>query len=169
MNEKEKWIARYEQFYNENPDCPQARDIESLNLIMKRNFAEAIKAGEKTVEFRAYSPHYCDRLFDRDVERYISLHKDDKKVSEMIDDGIITPMKIVRNIHFHNYNNSWFLDCECIANGVISIVKEDIKFLQDKFNCHELDADLARLEAMKVKDRPLIFYFAIGKIGNNNL
>ena len=171
MNEKERedWIARYEQFYKENPSCPISEDIESLNLVMKREYAEAIKNGTKTVEFRAYSPHYCGRLYDKNVEHYLSLHKNDKVVKEKLEEGIITPMRMVQNIHFHNYNNSWFLDCECISNGVIALVEEDVKFLQERFGCHELDADLAHYEAVGEKNRPLLFYFAIGKIGKNNL
>lgn len=171
MNEKERdaWIAQYEQFYKENPDCPQAKDVDVLNLIMKRNFAEDIKAGKKRVEFRSYSPHYRDRLFDKDVEYYVSLHKDNEKVKKMLDVGIISPMRIVNRIHFHNYNNSWHLDCECVQNGIIALVKEDVKFLQDKFGCHELDDDLAHFEAIGEENRPLLFYFAIGEIGDNNL
>ena len=74
-----------------------------------------------------------------------------------------------QNIHFHNYNNSWHLDCECIQNGVIALCKEDIEMLHEQFDCHELDKDLESFEARGEKNRPLLFYFAIGEIGDNNL
>ena len=171
MNEKEMnaWVERYEAFYKAHPECPQSEAIESMNLIMKRTYAEAIKSGKKTVEFRAYSPHYCDRLYDKKVDRYIEMHKNEEETQKMLEEGIITPMRIVRNIHFHNYNNSWHLDCECIQNGVIALCKEDVQMLQEQFGCHELDKDLAAFEARGEKDRPLLFYFAIGQIGDNNL
>lgn len=167
--EMDAWMKRYDAFYEAHPECPRSEAIENLNLIMKRSYAEAIKSGKKTVEFRAYSPHYCARLFDGNVDRYIELHKNDKETQQMLQEGIITPMRIVRGIHFHNYNNSWHLDCECIQNGVIALCKEDVEMLHEQFGCHELDKDLEAFEKRGEKNRPLLFYFAIGEIGDNNL
>lgn len=171
MNEKEMnaWMQRYEAFYKAHPECPKSAAVDSLNLVMKRNYAEDIKNGKKKVEFRAYSPHYCSRLFDANVDRYIELHKNDKETQEKLQEGIITPLRIVRSVHFHNYNNSWHLDCECIQNGVIALCKEDVQMLQEQFGCHELDDDLAAFEARGEKNRPLLFYFAMGEVIDTNL
>ena len=85
---------------------------------------------------------------------------------EALREGIVTSIKIVRSLHFHNYNNSWEMDVECIANGIIAICPEDIKMLQDNFNCHELDDMLETCEEYG-DNPPLLFYFACGKIENS--
>jgi hypothetical protein len=41
--------------------------------------------------------------------------------------------------------------------------------LHEQFGCHELDKDLEAFEKRGEKNRPLLFYFAIGEIGDNNL
>ena len=164
QNEKEKWMKEYKAFYEKHLDCPQAREIDSLTLVMKKEYAEAIKRGEKTVEFRNYSKFYGTRLFDKDVDAYIDQHQGEPEIAEALAKGIITPMRIVKSLHFHNYNNTWEMDVECIANGVIAICEEDIRFLQEKFNCHELDEELERFKG--VDEPPLLFYFACGKIEN---
>ena len=75
----------------------------------------------------------------------------------------------VKRIHFHNYNNSWFLDIECDYNDAFSITKKDIAFLQDQYGCHDFDSDLARFEARGEEHRPWLFYFVCGKVLGTNL
>lgn len=165
MTNEEKWIKAYEAFYKKHPDCPKPGDIESLNLVMKKEYAEAIKRGEKTVEFRDYSKFYGDRIYDKAVSEYIAKNQTNPDLREALREGIVTSIKIVRSLHFHNYNNSWEMDVECIANGIIAICPEDIKMLQDNFNCHELDDMLETCEEYG-DNPPLLFYFACGKIEN---
>lgn len=165
MNEeKSQWQQDFEDFYEKHPNCPLSEDIESLNLIMKREYAEAIKKGTKTIEFRDFSKFYCDKLFDKDVDKYIAKHKDDPEVKEAMDKGIVTPLKMVNSLHFHNYNNSWTMDVECVENGVILLCEEDVKYLQDKYNCHALDDDLKLFEGKSDEERPMLFWFAVGEI-----
>ena len=71
---KEEWLAAREAFFKSHPEAPEAREVECLNLIMRKGFAEQILAGTKKLEFRAYSEHYVKRLIDRDVEDYIRRH-----------------------------------------------------------------------------------------------
>ena len=173
--EKKAYKKEIEAFFEKYPDCPRSKPVECLNLIMKKEFAEQILSGEKKVEFRAYSKHYCDRLYETAVVDW-----SDKKAAEIEDEeargafldevlDYASPLRPVKKIHFHNYSNSWYLDVECIANYTTIIERTDVEFLQDEFGCHELDEELERLEKMKAKDRPILFYFAIGKVLDTNL
>ena len=156
------------QFFEEHPDCPKPKPIECLNLIMRREFAEAILFGKKTVEFRAYSPHYTSRLYDKAVLAYEDEHWHDELMRmQMIDFN--DSVRAVKKIHFHNYGNTWFIDVECIDNNTVVVVDDQIRYLQDEFDCHEFDDELAELNRIGVKERPIYFYFAIGDILNTNL
>jgi hypothetical protein len=155
--------AARKKFFEEHPDCPKPKPVECLNLIMRKEYAEEILTGIKTVEIRAYSQHYCDRLYDKDVLDYENAHWDDDLMRmQMIDFN--DSVRAVKKIHFHNYNNSWFLDVECIDNNTVVVNNEQVGFLQDEYNCHEFDEMLADLNKRKAKDRPIFFYFAIGRI-----
>jgi hypothetical protein len=168
---KSQWQKDFEAFYEKYPDCPLSEDIESLSLVMKREYAEQIKNGTKVIEFRDFSDFYCKRLFDKEVDAYVNAHKDNQEVMDALHRQIVTPLRIVNNLHFHNYNNSWFLDVECTFNDTFSVTKNDIEFLQEEYDCHEFDEDLESLEAANVpeKERPYIFYFVIGKVLDTNL
>ena len=156
------------QFFEEPPDCPRPKPVECLNLIMRREFAEEILAGTKKVEIRSYSQHYCDRLYDKEVLAYEDAHWDDELMRmQMIDFN--DSVRAVKKIHFHNYNNSWFLDVECIDNNTVLLVDEQVKYLQDEYDCHEFDEELARLNKRRSADRPVYFYFAVGRILAHNL
>lgn len=161
----EEFAAARDEFFNvTHPEAPIARDVECLNLIMKREFAEQILAGTKKLEFRAYSEHYVKRLIDPDVANYIQMHVDDDDVMMFCSD-----IRQVKKIHFHNYSNSWYLDVECDYNDVFSITKRDIEYLNKEYDCHDYDADLARFEAMKAEQRPWLFFFVCGKVLGTNL
>lgn len=160
----EEFMAAREEFFKTHPEAPVARDVECLNLIMKREYAEQILAGKKKLEFRAYSDHYVRRLIDAEVSDYIGMHINDDDVVMFCND-----IRQVKKIHFHNYSNSWFLDVECDFNDAFCINKQDIDMLHDVYDCHDFDADLRRFEAMKVEQRPWIFYFVCGKVLATNL
>ena len=156
------------KFFEEHPDVPRPKPVECLNLIMRREFAEEILKGTKTVEVRAYSNHYCDRLYDKDVLAYEDKHWDDELMRmQMIDFN--DSVRAVKKIHFHNYNNSWFLDVECIDNNTVLLIDPQVKYLQDAFNFHEFDEELAMLNKRRTDKRPVYFYFAIGRILDTNL
>lgn len=168
-NEKEKeWQEAYEAFLAKYPDCPPMKPIETLNLIMKKEFALDILSGKKKVEYRAYSKHYCERLYDKAIGEFIERHKDDEGFLDTYDKFVI-PLRFVKNIHFHNYNNTWFMDCSVKLNDVVAVVEDDVKFMQEEFGCHELDEELETLVKTKAKRRPLYFYFVIDKVTNTNL
>lgn len=164
FNNEEEYIAARQQFFESHPDAPVTKDIECLNLIMRKEYAEAILRGEKPLEFRDYSEFYCKRLIDKEVNQYINDHFDDDDVVVFCND--IRPVKM---IHFHNYNNSWFLDVECDFNDAFSISKPDIEFLQNEYGVHDFDEELELLEKNNEEQRPYLFYFVIGKVLGTNL
>lgn len=160
--------AARERFFQEHPDCPKPKPIERLDLIMRKEYARQIIEGTKTVEFRTYTPHYCDCLYDKAVLDYEDAHWNDELMRlQMIDFN--DSVRAVKTIHFHNYGNTWFLDVECIDNNTVIINDEQVGFLQDDYDCHELDQMLDDLNKKKAKERPILFYFALGKILETNL
>lgn len=137
---------------------------------MKREYAEAIIAGTKTVEFRECKPHYGNRIFDKRVLAWRDLHDQDATIPDE-EYACADPIRQVRTIHFYDYNGTWSLDVAIKENGLISITESDIRMLQDRFGCHDYDEDPARLAAMGIpeSERPLLFYFAIERVLFNNL
>lgn len=164
----EKWWDEFEAFKASHPDMPETKEIPVLNLIMKKSEALDILHGKKKVEFRAYSKHYCERMYDKNVIDYINKFDDDSDVVAEIG-NFVNPLRIVRQIHFHNYNNTWHLDCEVTLNDIVSLKEEDAEYMRNEFGCHELDEEVARLEAARVESRPMYFYFVIGDILDTNL
>lgn len=161
--DKAVFDAARKKFFEEHPDCPKPKPVECLNLIMRREFAEEILAGTKRVEIRSYSQHYCDRLYDKDVLDYEDAHWDDEVMRmQMLDFN--DSVRAVKKIHFHNYNNSWFLDVECIDNNTVLLVDEQVGYLRDEYGCHDFDEELARLDKRNANERPIYFYFAVGRV-----
>lgn len=167
----EEWQVNCDKFFEEHPDCPIVEPVECLNLIMKREFAEKILTGEKKVEFRDCSEHYCKRLISQEMLDYIDKKLDDKNDPDfaLAVDNYISSLRPVETIHFHNYNNTWFLDVRVKVNEIISITDEDVKFLQDEFNCHECDEDLEYYNKHPRMERPSYFYFVIDEVLDTNL
>lgn len=162
LTDKE-WLEAEKVFFENHPDAPKAKEVECLNLIMKKEFAEQILSGEKKVEFRTFSEHYVKRLYDRDVLNYIDEHAEEDAVEFM------DCMRPIKKIHFHNYNNSWFLDVEVQEAGECAATKPWVKIFNEEFDCHELDQITKDLDKRKDPNRPLFFYFVIGKILETNI
>lgn len=165
----EKWEKEKREFLDKYPLCPVAEDIEVLNLLMLRKHANEILKGNKQVEFRCCDETRLNSLLDKNVLNFIKRHKDNEEVHQAVEKGFIESLRMVNKIHFHNYSNSWYLDVECKANDTMTLIPSDVKFLQDNFNCHELDAILADLEARREKERPVYFWFALGDVIDTNL
>lgn len=163
-NKEQGYAQQMQAFRAKYPNYKDAEPIESLNLIMRKEFAQQIIDGMKKVEFRAYSDNYVSRLYDKDVLKFMQMHKNEPDVLDMCE-----PLRIVKNIHFHNYNNTWHLDVECTMNDVVGVTDEDVAFLQSEYGCHELDDVLAQQNAIKSERRPMYFYFVIGKVIDTDL
>ena len=162
------FLEAQREFFADHPDVPRPQPVECLNLIMKREYAEQILRGEKKVEIRSYSQHYIDRLYDRDVLEYERAHWDDELLRlQMLDFN--DSVRAVKKIHFHNYNNSWYLDVECVENTAASVCDADVNYLREEYGCHDFDEMLSDLNRRKAKNRPLFFYFVVGEILGTNI
>lgn len=168
-SDKEEYEAQVGAFQEKYPDFKPAKDIETLNLVMIRKYAKEIINGTKKVEYRTYSDHYVGRLFDKNVLEFMKKHQGDNIVEQAIEDGIVDPLRMVRKIHFHDYNNTWFLDVDVSVNDSIALTKEDVEMLHSEFDSHEMDELLDSLELKREKERPLYFFFVIDKVTDTNL
>lgn len=156
---KEEFEKAKAEYMAKNPALHDAKPIECLNLLLRKEFAMQILNGVKKVEFRAFSEHYIERLIDNDVDNWMLEHIDDEEA--MFFANHVRPVK---KIHFHNYNNSWTLDVECSYNDYAAPCKKDVEYLNKKWDCHELDAMCNDFDKKKASNRPMFFYFVLGDV-----
>lgn len=162
----EEWQKLRDEFMARHQDMPSPKPIECLNLIMRREFAEQILNGTKIIEFRAASEHYYQRIVDKEVINYLESHDD---ITEDEEREFVPILRPVKKIHFHNYNNSWFLDVECNLVDIIAVIKSNVEWLQETYNCHELDELYNDLEKTHAIERPIFLIFECGKVIDTNL
>ena len=138
------------------PEYREPEPIPVLNLIMRREFAEEIVSGTKKLEFRDFSDFYCGKLLDKtNYDLQVTLPDDLKEACEIV--------RQVKSIHFHNYNNSWELDVECLSTFYFEISQTGLKYIQDFYNCHDYDEDAEYYSEVGGRP-PLLFAMAVGKI-----
>lgn len=169
----EQWFAAFDEFEAKYMP-PKVQPIPVLDLIMKREFAEAILKGEKRVEIRKYSPHYSNRMTDKVLDNWMTDNRDKiaEEDQEAFDEFLCSTRPVLK-IHFHNYNNSWYLDVECVDNALIGLIRQNVEDLQERFGFHELDDLLEQYEERdkdkEILERPLLYYFGLGKVIDTNL
>lgn len=125
---------------------------EAFDLIMKKEFAYQILRGQKQIEFRNFNTHYCKRFF-----------ADEKNLE----------FKPINKIHFHDYNNTWFLDVQMYGNVALMPLIEEERWYFDAYECSEAEAviDEASENKLKRNSKKTRWYFCLPIMGviNTNL
>ncbi|MBR4367648.1 MAG: hypothetical protein IKP43_12815 [Bacteroidaceae bacterium] len=169
----EQWQAAFDEFEAKYMP-PQVQPIPVLDLIMKKENAQEIVKGKKRVEIRQFNDHYSNRLTDKVLDQWMT-DNHDKIAEEDLPafDEFLCSTRPVYKIHFHNYNNSWYLDVECVENALIGLTAGNIANLQERFDFHELDDLLEQFEerdkGKDIVERPLLYYFGLGEVLDTNL
>ncbi len=155
------------EFRRKYPDCPIVQPLDCLSLPLKREFAEDIVSGRKTVEYREFKSHYHKRLLDKEALKWVNEHN-----AMLTDDEIMyaNPIRPVRRIHFYDYNGTWSLDVSIKETGTFSFKASDIRH-QHELGSHDYDEDYEEFQARGVPEsqRPILYYFAIDRIISSNL
>ncbi|WP_071133854.1 hypothetical protein [Millionella massiliensis] len=144
------------------------QQVEAYSLLMRKEFALEIITGKKKVEFRSFSDYYVSQFMDTEAIRR-------NKKSGFIagDENAEEEFKAIEYIHFHNRNNSWFLDVKINDIGMFCVDTEDIdEYTQNEPaypDFEEFRADAKEHDKLPPEERPMMFFLAIEKVVATNL
>ncbi|MBR3566870.1 MAG: ASCH domain-containing protein [Salinivirgaceae bacterium] len=171
--------AIYKQFPELNA-MRQRRTIKCLDLTLRREYAEQIAAGTKTVEYRWPIPFWNSKLENPEIDAFLDKNADSliglikKHIPDIDADTasdntiakILPLVNRVETIHFHNYNpNGWRLTVECTYNNFCTPDNEGREWLHT-FGSYEQDAEFDEWErnGPPIEEREGYYFFAIGRI-----
>lgn len=142
------------------------QQVEAYDLLLQKKFALDILSGKKRVEVRSFSDHYISRFIDKDVQK----RNNEAKLKPFDDDYEIALREDVHYIHFHNYNNSWFLDVEIEGIGMCVVDSQDIEPLANDFEDFKAYIEEAKKnDELPEEDKPMIFYLVLADIVGHNI
>lgn len=124
---------------------------EAVSLIMTKENAKAIIRGAKTIEFRKDSQFYFKMFCTSETKAGVAANK---KVN--------FELKDVHYVHFHDYNNSWFLDVAIEAVDFMALLPINRPYFHER-NCHEVDEfiDEAEQNGYDTKSDETIWVFCL--------
>lgn len=131
---------------------------EAFNLIMRKEYAYQILKGEKKIEFRdLFSDYFCSMFFKES--------KDKKSPDYFVP-------RDIGCIHFHDYNNTWFLDVSIEAVDINAIHPDNADYFH-KYGHHEFDKAFAAIKEANIDahDKQIDWYITMPITGiiNTNL
>lgn len=163
--ESEQERQRFHELY---PDAPEIKPVECLDLITTREEAEQILMRQQTTILREFCDYYFNRLVDTEASDYALEHEDDP-VFYGAWIRLYDPTRPVDKIHFHNFNNTWFLDVSLSDNGHVSVSEENANFMLREYCSYTLYEKVTWLRAHPEAEVQPFFYFVIDDILATNL
>lgn len=141
------------------------QQVEAYNLLMKKEYAFDILKGKKCVEFRSFTEHYINRFLDKET-----MKRNDAKGDVTLDDLESVVRADIEYLHFHNYNNSWYLDVAIQGIGFCCVDSQDIEPLAEQFDDFKAYLDDAKKhDQLPPDERPMMFYIVLAEVVGTNL
>lgn len=160
----EQYFAAQDKFF-ERYHAPRSKPIEMLDLVLSREEADEIIKGERKVVVRPFSYSYFHYLTDHFVDEWMTEHRDSFGMDMEAFKEFMCATRPVTKIHFHDKNNTWFLDVTCIENALIWLTLENVRDLNRRYNCKDLNRQVIMVENLDSSDEwPMFYYFALGHI-----
>lgn len=122
------------------------QQVEAFDLIMTKANAWDILNGNKFLEIRALSPFY--------IKRFLVPRRTLNMTLEAFE-----PKK-VGSIHFHDYGNTWYLDCHLLDICMCDTHPISREFLH-ALKCHDFDNIIDENERKGVKEDDTDFFFGL--------
>lgn len=131
----------------------KGQTAEAFDLIMRKEFAYEILKGNKTIEYRDFTQFYAKR-FCSDVKEL--------------------KRKPIYHIHFHDYNNTWFLDVAIESVDICAVdCAPETRFYFESYGDTTMEEalDIADDKQIKIDDKEALWTFCmpITAIINTNL
>ncbi len=120
--------------------------VEAYDLIMRKENAWDIINGKKFLEARAMSPFYIKRFLVP------------KRTLDMTVSAFET--KDVASVHFHDYNNTWYLDCHILGICPFNTHPNWRETLH-ALKCHDFDEEIDENERKGTKEDDTTFFFGL--------
>lgn len=141
------------------------QQVEAYDLLMKKEYALEILSGKKRVEFRSFTDHYISRFMDKEA-----MKRNKAKGNPTIEELREEVRTDIEYIHFHNYNNSWYLDVAIEGIGYCFVDSQDIAPLAEEFDDFKAYIeDAKKYDQLPPDERPMMFYIVLAEVVATNL